>query len=30
MNPLKIAESVDYFQERCKQNYVNSTVRKNF
>ena len=30
MNPLKRAESVDYFQERCKQNYVNSTVRKNF
>ena len=30
MNPLKRAESIDYFQERCKQNYVNSTVRKNF
>ena len=27
---LKEAELKDHFQERCKNNYVNSIVRKNF
>jgi len=30
MELLKVAEDQDHFQQKCKNNYVNSLVRKNF